>query len=496
MKKELERTTFEMSRELEFFTEKELEMQMGHSKAWWPIAILKELIDNALDACEIANISPEIDIGIRDNLLSVQDNGPGIPEKVIKKSLDYTKRVSDKMLYVSPTRGQMGNALKTIWAAPFVMDGEEGIIEVWTQELRHIITVSVDRIQQKPILEHRKEDNSFFNDVGTLFRISLPNLLEDLIESSPTAMWLIKRYSAINPHATFRLRYDKKTEEWNDETEEYYHEINTKEILYEATNPEWVKWKPNDPTSIHWYTFETLRDLIAGYITAERQNGNGKAKTVREFVSEFRGITRTVKQKEVTQDFPQYLHDFVDDGNIDESALEELQSKMIESCTSPQPKVLGLVGEKHFREWMARYGNAVDESIVYIKKERMQDSQPFEIEVAFGIQKDDEAKRKLITGLNWSATLKNPASLIESILGEMRVDSSDPVTLIIHMAMPRFDFVDRGKTRLDLSEYSGMGNALNNALKYVTKAWEKAKRHENKVSKQKMKEMRDKNLLE
>ena len=34
----LERTTFSTSRLLEFFSEKELAMQMGHSADWWPLA--------------------------------------------------------------------------------------------------------------------------------------------------------------------------------------------------------------------------------------------------------------------------------------------------------------------------------------------------------------------------------------------------------------------------------------------------------------------------
>lgn len=43
----LDRTTFQMSRVLEFFSEKELQMQIGFPRQLWPIALLKELIDNA-----------------------------------------------------------------------------------------------------------------------------------------------------------------------------------------------------------------------------------------------------------------------------------------------------------------------------------------------------------------------------------------------------------------------------------------------------------------
>ena len=103
----LERATFEVSRELEFFSEKELTMQIGHRREWWSVALLKELIDNALDACETAGIPPEIDATFDDDGFSVRDNGPGLPAETITGSLDYLKRVSDKTFYVSPTRGQL-----------------------------------------------------------------------------------------------------------------------------------------------------------------------------------------------------------------------------------------------------------------------------------------------------------------------------------------------------------------------------------------------------
>ena len=129
------RKLFTTSRLLEFFTEKELSMQIGHSKEWWPIALLKELIDNSLDAAENINKPPEIQIVIAENYFSVEDNGPGIPDKVINRSLNYTVRVSDKSYYVSPTRGQLGNALKCVYAAPFVANGEIGKIEILAIEV-------------------------------------------------------------------------------------------------------------------------------------------------------------------------------------------------------------------------------------------------------------------------------------------------------------------------------------------------------------------------
>jgi hypothetical protein len=48
----LKRETFTTSRLLDFFSEKELIAQVGHPVRDWPLMVVKELIDNALDACE------------------------------------------------------------------------------------------------------------------------------------------------------------------------------------------------------------------------------------------------------------------------------------------------------------------------------------------------------------------------------------------------------------------------------------------------------------
>ena len=48
----LERTTLRTSRLLDFCSEKELITQTGHQTDAWPLVVLKELVDNALNACE------------------------------------------------------------------------------------------------------------------------------------------------------------------------------------------------------------------------------------------------------------------------------------------------------------------------------------------------------------------------------------------------------------------------------------------------------------
>ena len=153
--KQLARTTFSTSRLLDFASVKELTAQTGHEDGEWPLVIVKELLDNALDACEEAGIAPVITIEVNDGGILVRDNGPGIPASTIESVLDFAIRVSSREAYVSPTRGAQGNALKTIVAMPFVLDGERGQVEIAARGERHLIAFKVDRVRQVPVVDHR-----------------------------------------------------------------------------------------------------------------------------------------------------------------------------------------------------------------------------------------------------------------------------------------------------------------------------------------------------
>src|SRR5262245_40610428 len=100
----LNRTTFRTSREMDFFSEKELVTQTGHCKLEWPLVIVKELVDNALDAAEEGDIAPVIDVAADAGGISVQDNAPGLPEKTLQGALDFTVRASNREAYGLPDK--------------------------------------------------------------------------------------------------------------------------------------------------------------------------------------------------------------------------------------------------------------------------------------------------------------------------------------------------------------------------------------------------------
>ena len=153
----LKRTTLTTSRSLDFCSEKELVAQTGHRKEDWPLVVLKELMDNALDACEDVEIAPEITVTVDDTGITVTDNGPGIPAETIEGVLNFNVRVSNREAYVAPDRGAQGNALKTIVAMPYVLDGSAGKIVIEANGERHVIRLTVDHIRQHPVINHARE---------------------------------------------------------------------------------------------------------------------------------------------------------------------------------------------------------------------------------------------------------------------------------------------------------------------------------------------------
>ena len=114
----LNRVTFETSRALEYFSAKELQAQIGFTSDYWPVAILRELIDNALDACEGIGVAPDIHITTSDDTICVRDNGPGIPPQTIERSLGGTTLRSRSTALPSGPRSRMRSAMRLEILAP------------------------------------------------------------------------------------------------------------------------------------------------------------------------------------------------------------------------------------------------------------------------------------------------------------------------------------------------------------------------------------------
>jgi hypothetical protein len=172
----LTRVAFRVSRLMEFCSERELQNQTGHSVYEWPLVVVKELFDNGLDACEEAEIAPDITVIVEPDTIVVQDNANGIVPETIESILDYTVRVSSREAYVSPSRGAQGNALKTILAMSYVLNrkvGSEGdaagVTIIESRGVGHRIEFRVDHVNNQPKIVHTMTASPI--EVGTKIAI-------------------------------------------------------------------------------------------------------------------------------------------------------------------------------------------------------------------------------------------------------------------------------------------------------------------------------------
>jgi hypothetical protein len=265
---------------MDFCSEKELVAQTGHESADWPLVVLKELVDNALDACEESRVAPVVDVRVGDDGITVTDNGPGIPAATVAGVLDFAVRVSSREAYVAPDRGAQGNALKTLVAMPFALrggggDDAAGRVEIRARGLRHAIAMRVDAVRREPVVEHVASPDPAVR-IGTSVAVGWPDSASSIRRACGTRfLQLAADYAFLNPHLTMRL-------DW----------FGTPIAVGGATDPAWAKWRPGDPTSAHWYGPAHLARLIAAYVGHDAAGGGG-GRTVREFAGEFRGLSGT-----------------------------------------------------------------------------------------------------------------------------------------------------------------------------------------------------------
>jgi DNA topoisomerase VI subunit B len=431
MSSTLERTTFKTSRLLEFCTRKELTIQTGQQVETWPLVCLKELVDNGLDAAEEAGTPPQISVSVTDNAVVVQDNGPGIPIRTVKALLDFSIRVSSREAYVSPTRGAQGNALKTVIAMPFVLDGIVGLVEIAAQGINHAITFKVDPIRQAPVIEHSRAASPVKK--GTRVTVHWPDsACSILAEAADRFLQIAEDYTWLNPHLDL-------TVEWMGKRRHSRPSVTA-----------WEKWIPSYPTSPHWYDQSRFERLIGAYVNHSRD------RTVREFIAEFRGLSATAKQAVVLDKLGLArapLASLCADG-FDKPKIAALLAAMQEVSKPVKPKQLGVIGKSHLARLMAQYGADMDSFDYSRTFASTDDGLPCVVEFAFAWCPEAE-ERQLITGVNWSPAIGNPfrqlgsyGLSLDTILSQQRADRDDPVVLVLHVACPHVEYIDRGKSAI------------------------------------------------
>jgi DNA topoisomerase VI subunit B len=440
----LPRTTFATSRLLEFSSRKELVAQT-HPVEDWPLVVLKELVDNALDNCEESGVQPFVAVEVRDGknaAIVITDNGSGIPAATVKRLLDFTVRVSSREAYVAPDRGAQGNALKTLLAMPYVLDGKAGRVTIEARGVAHRIIFRTDPIRQKPVIEH----DTAPSDVKTGTRVTVhwpESACSNLVAARSRFLQIADEFSWLNPHLNLCLT-------WNGEHQPV--------DIVEHQADHWDKWKPSEPTSPHWYTPERLERLIGAYIGHDRDRKRDRP--VREFVASFRGLSGSAKQAVVldaTGMARAPLSSLCREDGFDRREVMKLLDAMKAQSKPVKPALLGIIGKDHLARQFKAAG-AHPDSFDYRRTLGVTDDLPWVAEVAFGFCAKAKARR-FVVGVNWSVGISNPFREIgrygeglETVLARQRATREEPVIVFVHLAIPRPEYRDRGKSAIVVPE--------------------------------------------
>jgi DNA topoisomerase VI subunit B len=432
----LQRQALRTSRLLDFCSEKELVAQTSHERAAWPLVVLKELADNALDACENQGVPPVLAVTVDQTGIRVADNGPGIAADVVADVLDFAVRVSDKEHYVSPTRGAQGNALKTLVTMPYVLHGEHGRVTIAARGIRHEIDLRVDRIRQKPVVDHQQSSDKKAKK-GTCVHVHWPPISMDTLASTKERFLQIAAdYTFLNPHLALSV-------EWFGER--------TRTL---ATTTRWRKWLPSDPTSAHWYDLPRFERLVAGYIAHDADHG--KERLVREFLWKFHGMSSTAKHKSVLQatELARVNLSALQDGNqLDQPRLAKLLEALKAHSKPVRAKALGTIGHDHLATRFEASGCRMD-SFAYRKviADADGDGLPCVLETAFAWRPGSQ-ERRIVTGVNWSPGIRNLfrqlgryGESLDAILQEQKIGWDAQAVFLLHVACPRVEYTDRGKS--------------------------------------------------
>ncbi|HJJ48904.1 MAG TPA: DNA topoisomerase VI subunit B [Methanocorpusculum sp.] len=176
------------------------------------ITTVKEAIDNSLDACEEAQVLPDILVSVRKIgndvfKVVVEDNGPGIiPEKMpaVFAKLLYGSRFHQ----VRQTRGQQGIGISAAVLYAQLTTGKPAVVISRTDARRkaHKMSLTIRTEKNEPEV-HSDEEIDWILPHGT--RIELE--FKSSTAARKKLLEYLKYTSIVNPHARFRVELDDES---------------------------------------------------------------------------------------------------------------------------------------------------------------------------------------------------------------------------------------------------------------------------------------------
>ena len=232
---------------------------------------------------------------------------------------------------------------------------------------------------------------------------------------------------------------------------------------------------PNRPTSPHWYSPARFQQLLAAYLREDRRTG--RSRTVRDVIAEFDGLSGVKARQEVAFDAGLHratLEDLVTEEALDATKVARLLKAMQARAREVKPEALGVIGQAHITQMLTDCYGVDPDTLTYRCHKDVVSGIPYVLEVACGWPAPEDGFGWRLYGYNHAPAIRPPFPELEVLCDRVQIDDEDPVTLLVHLACPRLDATDRGKTAVVLPD--AIAAALQTAVERATKAWTKLKR--------------------
>ncbi|GAA6614466.1 ATP-binding protein [Scytonema sp. NUACC26] len=457
---------FSFNREFDFVRLDRLCRTTGRPAHEWDFYIIKELIDNALDADETVwrkkpTQTPILKVRIEfvNQQLFVQvSNRTKFPVELIPDIFATHQYTSRKAFVKGLTRGALGNALKTLLGIPYALRNR--VSGDWKPDQKPLsIICSQQEYLPIYVVDTTKQNISFecqtrsFNKAteGTIISVTLDYFEQEKPRTIDEIKRLAYQYNLCNPHANFQWLVEVEGEEWS--------------VEYEASKNWSNKFRGTAP--IQWYSMTAFQDLLGALHRKQVSNQQTDRLSVQTVCSYFGGFDNQdedIENKDLTATVAIKFRNIslaVDDFESD--AAKRLYQIMCFHSPHFKSVQLGCIGLEHIRTVLTNNFSVNSKVFYEIATDKGDEpSLPFVIKASVVALK--EGSREIWTAINFTPTynepflrrrLYTPIQLEKAVIGLRELldayglDEDTPVILFLHLICPNVESGEFSKTEIN-----------------------------------------------
>jgi hypothetical protein len=476
---------FSTNREFDFVGLEGLQRMTGRPAHEWDFYILKELIDNALDADEgewrkQIDRHPRLKVRVEyaaEQLFVEVGNRSIFPVGLIPDIFATKQYTSRKAFIKSMTRGALGNALKTLLGIPYSL--RKRVADTWiTQQkplaiicngIEYLPTYQIDPIAQTIEFACRRETFGRQTE-GTIVRVALDYFEQEKPRTFAEIERLAQQYHLANPNVEF---------EWDVEIGD------SKRSIAYAANPQWSS-KFRGIAPIRWYSLTAFEDLLGAlYREEDRQQTDGEL-SIESIGSYFAGFDPNAEGRAAAIDnlISEFGRSSIPIAAFEGKGARKLYLSMCDLSLPFDSLQLGRIGKEHIQVALAELLPLDGEVFYEIATDAGDDETiPFIIEAAIAPLQAEE--REIWTAINFSPTYGDPFMRrhlsvpiqqdkvigLRGLLDVYGIDNRTPAVAFVHLICPSLEAGDFSKTDINHLPFKRViGEVLDRLLRAYDRA--------------------------